>query len=227
MLSPFYLVLLPSFLLLANASESETPVQLSTDGGKTWLPSQPSSQHKNLPATVLFRVRYSPSFISLPACAAQYGPGTFEWRGLDVLGVHPPSMCNIDTDTSMGFKHLYADPVDFATPAWHKYLHSADSPMRDFTGSKSKSNKTSDASDGEGGKEERKSFWRKYGLYIGAFVVVSLIQGIREGNAQYEKEQELIKREAARRLNEKTGANIVVPPKRKAKAKKASAKKSS
>lgn len=227
MLSPFYLVLLPSFLLFVNAAESKSPVELSYDGGKTWKPSDPSAssqyQSKGLPSTVLFRVRDSPSFISLPACAAERGPGIFEWRGLDVLGVHVPSMCSTE-DGDVGFKHLYANPVDLV-PAWHKYLHSAGA-----AGSNGKSgainNKSEDDADGEGGDtEKRQSFWRKYGLYIAAFVVVSLIQGIREGNAQYKKEQEHIKREAARRLNEKTRANIVVPPKRKAKAKKAAAKK--
>jgi len=229
MLSPFYLIVLPSLLLLSvNAADAKTPVELSYDGGKSWKLSSADSQHryKSLPATVLFRLKDSPSFISLPKCAVESGPGTFEWRGMNVLGVYPPSMCNEDPDTA--FKHLYTNPVNLAYPTWHKYLHAADGTTNMRVSPNNNNNSDSDdEGDGQGGqKEKRKSFWRKYGLYIGAFVVISLVQGIREGNAQYEKEQEHIKREAARRLEERTGANIVVPSKRKAKGKKGGAKKS-
>lgn len=199
---------------LSSASSSD--VQMSLDGGATWVDCIPSEAHPSLPraADVMFRLRSSKSFVSLPSCAAVEGPAAIAWRGLDAIGVRSDVICH---GGRYAFVKLNAHPAPII-PSWHYFLHEPESEI----GSGAVSGKTS----GDKEKKKQKGFWSNYGIYIAAFVAVSLLQGIREGNAQYQQQHDEENRlEEARRAGATAKTNIVVPRRKSGKGRKSSAKK--
>lgn len=204
-----------SILLLSCITAHDVAlVEMSLDDGKTWIPSQPNSEFGLTPHSVLFRLRDSDSFISLPSCAAQQGPASFEWRGLRMLAVNTTVMC-----TKSVFEHRYVDPQQLA-PDWHAYLRDPKAKALQTGDGKQDGDEQSD----DNKKSRLGGLWSRYGLYIVGFVVFSLIQGIREGNAEYRKEQEHEKRAAEVQQASNAKTSIVVP-RRKGKTKKASGSK--
>ncbi len=198
-------------------------VEFSVDGGSTWLQESSDISYSSLPASAKLRLRGGNSYILLPVCAVTKDPALIEWRGLNVLGVRDAALCVKRNENS--FQLLYAEPIELV-PTWHKYLHgTADSRKKRSMDDDVNTSETGENAQGEKGKK-RRGFWSKYGFYIGAFICFSLIQGIREGNAQYKQEmEEAARAEAAKQAEASSKTNIVVP-RRKNKNKKNATKKS-
>lgn len=213
------------FLIRASADAAiHKSLEFSLDGGSTWLQKLPPNTVA-LPTFVKLRLRDGKSFISLPACAAERGPASIEWRGLGALGVRDTELCA--TNDEEGFQHLYTDPIQLV-PAWHKYMHDSGNSRRKRSTDDVNDNgdEFDESAQGESGKK-RRGFWSKYGFYIVAFICFSLIQGIREGNAQYHQEmEEAARAEAAAKRSETGTKTSITVPRRKSKSKKNAAKKS-
>lgn len=223
----FLAAALPLLAIFSNAlhpvltsSMPSSDVQMSLDDGATWLDCNMASVPTLVPREthVMFRLRNWSSFISLPSCAAVSGPAVFSWSAIGAIGVRSEFLCKGNPDS---FKPLIARPIHMR-PAWHHFIREPDSDERPPPS-------VSGYSSGEledGGKKKQKGFWGKYGIYIAAFVAVSLLQGIREGNVQFQQQMEEERRqEEARQAGSEQKTNIVVPRRKSGKGKKQSGKK--